>query len=167
MPFLSISCSISHPLYRFCLSVHIFSIPPLLTLTLHHLVTQLSYTFGGKRTIERAFQNPFWRPQKVAFPLPPFSRKHPETISASRMQIDTLHWGLQHVNGEGDFCATLHDNCRLRSPIPFGRLLIYILEAEVVLGALHTKGGDPQKGSTLGSRETLPNDHTSMGNRSG
>ena len=40
-----------------------------------------------------------------------------------------------------------------RSPITFWRVPIFILEAEIVLGALYRKGVIPKKGGTLGSRE--------------
>ena len=78
---------------------------------------------------------PIWGP-------PPLYKAPPKTISPSKTQIDTLQLG----RGRGDFCVVPYENCRLEvSPIPFWRGSIWLLEAEIVLGALFKKGETPQR----------------------
>ena len=68
----------------------------------------------------------------------------------------SLCWGAasKWERGRGDFRAK-PEITDWRSPIPFWRVPLSILEAEIVLGVLCRQGGNPQKGSTvtLGFRE--------------
>ena len=88
----------------------------------------------------------------------PFQKSTPKTISASKMQIDAL----QNTNWRGKISAHFYTKTAgWRSPIPFWRVSIYILEgviyiveAEIVLGVLYRKGVIPKKGGTLASRES-------------
>ena len=92
---------------------------------------------------EKLKYHPFWGP--------PFSTKHSQDNSASKMQIDAL----QTTNWRGGISVHFYTKAAdWRSPIPFWRVPICILEAEIVLRVLYRKEVRPKKVVTLGSRET-------------
>ena len=93
------------------------------------------------------------------FGAPTFSVKRPKTSSASKVQIATLH----NANWEGRYLCHPIERLQIggRQPLFGGwqnacwRVAICILEAEIILGALHRKAAEPPKtAGTFGFRET-------------
>ena len=113
-------------------------------------------SFGPLFGDEQIWGNPKYQPFGVS---PLFYNAHPRLFQPPKCILTPSKCKL----GRGGFCVarykklqiggrqSLFGGCRFT----FWRLPIYILEAEIVLGVLHRKGGKPQKVGTR-SNEKRP-----------